>query len=73
MAASILVGMISSPGIILVSPSMYDKYGMDKAAAPFGLDNPGIVSIHLAFIVLIVVSLRTQKDNQGLQGINDVG
>jgi hypothetical protein len=43
MAASILVGMISSPGIILVSPSMYDKHGMDKAAAPFGLDNPGIV------------------------------
>jgi cation/acetate symporter len=72
-AASILVGMISSLGIILVSPSMYDKYGMDKAAAPFGLDNPGIVSIPLAFIVLIVVSLRTQKDNEGLQDINDVG
>ncbi|MBT4224758.1 MAG: cation acetate symporter [Opitutae bacterium] len=72
-AASILVGMISSLGIILVSPSMYDKYGLDKAAAPFGLDNPGIVSIPLAFIVLIVVSLRTQKDNQGLQDINDVG
>jgi cation/acetate symporter len=72
-AASILVGMVSSLGIILVSPSMYDKYGMDKAAAPFGLDNPGIVSIPLAFIVLVVVSLRTQKDNQGLQDINDVG
>lgn len=71
-AASILTGIVTSLGIILLSPSMYERYGMDKAAAPFGLDNPGIISIPLAFIALIVVSLATQKENRGLQDIDDI-
>jgi len=62
-AWSIVMGIVSSVGIILLSPTMYEKYGLEKAAAPIPLDNPGVFSIPLAVIVLIVVSLMTQKDN----------
>ncbi len=61
-AASIGVGMISALGIILTSPKMYtDLYHIDPTTALHGLDNPGIISIPLSFITLIVVSLLTQK------------
>jgi len=63
-AASILVGMVSSLGIILLSPSMCERYfewWQIEATSPIGLNNPGIVSIPLSFITLIVVSLLTQK------------
>jgi cation/acetate symporter len=55
-AMSILVGMITALGIILCSPSMWEKYGLDPAAAPIALNNPGIISIPLAFITLVVFS-----------------
>ena len=57
-AASILVGMVAALMLILLSPSMYARYGLDPASAPFPLDNPGIVSIPLSFVVLVVVSLH---------------
>jgi cation/acetate symporter len=60
-AASIVTGMVSAIGIIMFSPSMYDKFGLDPATAPFPLDNPGIVSIPLSFLVLVTVSLLTKK------------
>jgi cation/acetate symporter len=60
-AASIVTGIVVSIFIILLSPSMYERYGLAKEAAIFPIDNPGIVSIPLATIVLIVVSLLTQK------------
>ncbi|MCK5148205.1 cation acetate symporter [bacterium] len=60
-ASSITVGMISALGIILTSPTMVERYGMDRASAIHGLDNPGIISIPLAFATLIIVSLLTQK------------
>lgn len=60
-AWSIFTGIISSIGIILFSPTMYDKYGLPPSTAPIPLDNPGIISIPLAIIVLIIVSLMTQK------------
>jgi len=63
-AASIVTGMVAAIGIIMFSPSMYDKFGLDPATAPFPLDNPGIVSIPLSFLVLVVVSLFTQKKEQ---------
>ncbi|MBN1562958.1 MAG: cation acetate symporter, partial [Anaerolineae bacterium] len=59
-AASIFVGMVSALVLILLSPTLYERYGTD-ATAPFPLDNPGIVSIPLSFVTLIVVSLLTQK------------
>ena len=60
-AASILVGIISALFIILLSPDLYDVYGLDPATAPIPLTNPGIISIPLSFLTLIVVSLMTQK------------
>jgi len=62
-SSSIIVGILSSVIIILLSPTMYEKYGLDKALAPIPMDNPGIISIPLAVITLVVVSLLTQKDN----------
>jgi cation/acetate symporter len=63
-AASIVTGMVSAIGLIMFSPSMYDKFGLNPATAPIPLDNPGIVSIPLSFLVLVAVSLFTQKKEQ---------
>jgi cation/acetate symporter len=60
-AASIVTGILSSVIIILLSPSMFERYGLAKEAAIFPFDNPGIISIPLSFLVVIVVSLMTQK------------
>ena len=65
--ASIIVGIVSSIGLILFSPTMYELYGLDPLAAPIPLKNPGIVSIPLAFIAIIVVSLLTQKSGRANQ------
>jgi cation/acetate symporter len=60
-AASIVVGIVMSLGMILLSPSTFELYGLPAAKAPIALNNPGIISIPLSFITLIVVSLFTQK------------
>jgi cation/acetate symporter len=60
-AASIGVGVISSLTLIALSPSIYKQFGLDPAKAPVPFDNPGIVSIPLSFLVLVVVSLLTKK------------
>ncbi len=65
--ASIILGMISALTIILLSPTMYTRYGLNPADAPIPLDNPGLVSIPFSFLVLVVVSLATQKDNAKLE------
>ncbi len=62
--ASILVGMVASVGLILLSPDMFAKYGLPPDSAPFGLNNPGIVSIPLSFLTLVIVSLLTRKLNR---------
>lgn len=63
-AWSIGVGMVSALAIILISPSMYIKYGLDPDTAILGLENPGIISIPLSFITLVIVSLMTQKKGE---------
>jgi cation/acetate symporter len=65
-ASSIFVGMTSALAIILLSPSMYERYGLDPSSAMMSLNNPAIISVPLGFITLIVVSLLTQKDNNKL-------
>ncbi len=60
--ASVIVGMVSSLGWILVSADTYTKvfgWNGEDAWAPFS--QPGIVTIPLAFITLIIVSLLTPK------------
>ncbi len=63
-AASIFVGIVSALSIILLSPDMFVRYGLDRISAPFSLSQPGIISIPLSFLTLIVVSLMTQKDKK---------
>ena len=60
-AASITVGIIAAVGIIMLSPSMYGRYGLDPATAIVPINNPGIISIPLSFFTLVIVSLFTQK------------
>jgi cation/acetate symporter len=60
-AWAIVVGMLSSLLIILLSPTLFDIYGLPPESAPIPLQNPGIISIPLGFITLIVVSLLTKK------------
>lgn len=66
-AWSIGIGMVSALAIILTSPSMYGQYGLDPATALHKLDNPGIISIPLSFMTIVVVSLLTKQDNEGLK------
>jgi cation/acetate symporter len=59
--ASIMVGILSSVTLILLSPDMWARYGLNPAQAPMPINQPGIVSIPLSFCVLVVVSLVTAK------------
>ncbi len=68
-AWSIVAGIISALSIILTSPTMWDRYGLNKVDAPHMLDNPAIISFTLALLVLVIVSLATQKDNENLVAV----
>jgi cation/acetate symporter len=59
--ASIVMGIVSSLLLIALSPDLFKLYGLNPAMAPIPLSNPGIISIPLSFITLVVVSLLTQK------------
>jgi cation/acetate symporter len=61
-AASILVGLVSSLGLILVSPDMWVRYGKLPADAPVQFNSPALISIPLSFLALVIISLITQKD-----------
>lgn len=57
--ASIITGIVASLGIILLGPDMFEVYGLGREAALVPLGQPGLVSMPLSFLVLIVVSLTT--------------
>ena len=59
---SVVAGIVSSLGLIALSPDLYKLYGMDPTTAPIPFTNPGIFSIPLSFITLVVVSLLTPQD-----------
>ncbi len=62
---AIFVGMISSLGWILLSADTYKGvYGLNPANAIVPFSQPGIVTIPLGFVTLVIVSLLTQKSNQ---------
>lgn len=62
--ASIVVGIVSSLGIILTGPEMFSgPYGFTAADAWHPLGQPGIISIPASFLTLVVVSLATQKQS----------
>lgn len=64
--ASIIVGIVSAMGMILLSPSMFKLYGLSAASAPIPFDNPGLFSIPLSFLALVVVSLMTQEKKEAV-------
>jgi len=58
---SVIIGMLSAVIIILLSPTMYQIYGLPITEAPMPLDNPAVISVPLSFLVLVIVSLLTAK------------
>ncbi|MFN0056536.1 MAG: cation acetate symporter [Planctomycetales bacterium] len=63
--AAITVGMLSSLTWILLSGDTFKEvYGLPPENAPVPFSQPGIVTIPLGFLVLIVVSLMTRKGEQ---------
>jgi cation/acetate symporter len=60
--AAIVVGLIASLAwLALTGPAYQNVYRLDPKLAPMPFSQPAIVTIPLGFIVLIVVSLFTQK------------
>jgi len=61
-AAAILVGMVSSLGWILLSAQAFrDVYGLPAANALVPFSQPAIITLPLGFLVLVVVSLLTPR------------
>jgi cation/acetate symporter len=59
--AAVVVGMASSLGWILLSGDTYrDVYGLPAESAVVPFSQPGIVTIPLGFVTLVVVSLLTR-------------
>jgi len=59
--ASIIVGVVSSLTLIALSPDLFKQYGLDPTTAPIPFSNPGLITIPLSFLTLIVVSLLTPR------------
>jgi cation/acetate symporter len=58
--AAVTVGMVSSLGWILLSADTFEKvYGLSRNLSPMPFSQPGLVTIPLGFLVLVVVSLLT--------------
>jgi cation/acetate symporter len=52
---------VSSLALIAVSPNIFKQFGLNPAKALVPFDNPGIVSIPLSFLTLVIVSMLTKK------------
>ena len=60
--AAVTVGMVSSLGWILLSADTFEKvYGLPRGDSPIPFSQPGLVTIPLGFLVLILVSLLTPR------------
>jgi cation/acetate symporter len=59
--AAVLVGMIGSLAWILLSADTYANVYKTTAPAPMPFSQPGVVTIPLGFLTLVVVSLLTQN------------
>ncbi len=62
--ASIVVGIVASLGLIMLSPDMYVKYGLRPETALIPINQPGIISIPLSFMTLVIVSLVTGRKKE---------
>ncbi|MBM4020813.1 MAG: cation acetate symporter [Planctomycetes bacterium] len=58
--AAVTIGMVASLGWILFSADTFEKvYGLARDRSPMPFSQPGLVTIPLGFLVLVVVSLLT--------------
>jgi cation/acetate symporter len=58
--AAVTAGMLSSLAWILLSADTFEKvYGLPRDSALTPFSQPGLVTIPLGFVVLVVVSLLT--------------
>ncbi len=72
--ASVVVGMFSSLGWILLSADTFSKvYGIDPASSPIPFSQPGIVTIPLALVTLVIVSLMTKKTGPKIESMAEIG
>ncbi len=63
--ASVTVGMVTSLAWILLSGETYKNvYNLNPATAPMPFSQPGIVTIPLAFLTLVIVSLMTKPESE---------
>jgi cation/acetate symporter len=71
-AASIIVGLIASLSWILLSTDAYvTLYGLPASSSPVPFNQPALVTIPLAYAVLIVVSLLTPKPVYVTNGVTE--
>jgi len=67
--AAIVVGMVSSLGWVLLSSETFERvYGLPGSQAWTPFSQPGIVTIPLGFVVLVVVSLLTKRREVAVEG-----
>jgi cation/acetate symporter len=62
--AAVTAGLVTSLGWILLSPQCYTLVYRTSAKSIIPFSQPGLVTIPLGFIVLVVVSLMTQPKKQ---------
>ncbi len=66
--AAVTVGMVASLGWILLSADTFEKvYGLSREASPMPFSQPGLVTIPLGFLVLVVVSLLSRPEPRRVQ------
>ena len=67
--AAIIVGMVSSLGWILLSADTFkDVYGLSGHPGFVPFSQPGIVTIPLGFLTLVLVSMMTRKPEAAIAG-----
>jgi cation/acetate symporter len=65
--ASVTVGMLAALAWILLSADTYEKvYGWSRDASVVPFSQPGLVTIPLGFLVLVVVSLLTPPPDRAV-------
>lgn len=60
---SIITGIVGSLLIILTSPTMWGRYGLNPLDAIHQLENPALISFPLACLVLVIVSLNGKRQH----------
>lgn len=72
--ASVVVGMFSSLGWILLSADTFSKvYGIDPASSPIPFSQPGIVTIPVSLLTLVIVSLMTKAPGPKIESTAEIG